>query len=64
MIRTKLALKVLTKKEQKHLTKDAGVDSMAAFVRTRDYHKKWKKETGDEPCYDCRHIAIKLGLEE
>ena len=35
MIRTKLAKKVLTKKEQRHLTQDANVNSMAVFVLSR-----------------------------
>lgn len=62
-IHTKLAKKVLTKKEQRHLTKDAGVNSMAAFLRTRKNQLELKQGTLIEPCFECRHIAKKLGLE-
>jgi hypothetical protein len=63
MIRTKLAKKVLTKAEQKHLT-ESGVHSMEAFKRTRAAQIKMKEdEPRIEPCFECRHIAQKLGIE-
>lgn len=62
MLRTKLALKVLTKAEQKHLTIDANVHSMASFLSTREYQLKHVKDGGYEPCYECKHIAFKLGV--
>ena len=62
MIRTKLAKKVLRKKQQKHLT-EMGITSMASFKRIREDQLKQKKEHPDiEPCWDCRMIASKLGV--
>ena len=62
MIRTKLAKKVLTKKEQKHLT-EMGVSTMDIFNRTRTEQLKFKKLHADtEPCWECRTIAGKLGV--
>ena len=71
MLRTKLAKKVLTKKEQKHLS-EVNVHSMAAFIRTRAAHAEMREKNerdknnplAPEPCFDCRHIALKLGLEQ
>ena len=67
MICTKLAKKILTKKEQRHLTK-AGVNSMEAFRRTRAIQIEIKNQVtinsrGIEPCFECKHIARKLGIE-
>jgi len=71
MIRTKLALKVLMKKEQKHLTSVANIHSMKKFITTREVQiKTTKKSLQDgmpigiaEACWECRLIAQKLGLE-
>lgn len=65
MIRTKLALKVLTKNEQKHLTVEANIHSMAAFIKTRKVQLANEKSTMDAwmSCSECRHIAQKLGVE-
>lgn len=66
MLRTKLAKRVLTKKEQKHLTKDAAIHSLAAFKRTREYQVAELKKHPNNPwveCFECRLIAQKLGLE-
>jgi hypothetical protein len=61
MLRTKVAKKVLTEAEQKHLTKDANIHSMAAMQRQVDF----MKEKGlDFACDECVHIARKLGLLE
>ena len=57
MLRTKLAKKVLTKKEQKHLT-ESGINSMLTMKRQIEY----MKENTDFPCYECKHIARKLKL--
>lgn len=71
MIRTKLAMKKLTKKEQRHLTSDANVHSMKAFVRSRKAQVE-KREIDlaigtpigiAEPCFECSHIARKLDIE-
>ena len=68
MIRTKLAKKVLTKKEQKHLT-ESGIGSMDAMKRQVAHMQKLvaqDKEAGREgvsfPCWDCKFIARKLNL--
>lgn len=62
MIRTKIAKKVLTKKEQRHLT-NAGVHSMKTFLTTRKFHIGQKDIGGMDLCFKCRHIALKLGIE-
>ena len=63
MIRTKLAKRVLTKKEQKHLSEN-GVHSMASFLETRKYQMELQKVSGGkEPCFECKTIAIKLGID-
>jgi hypothetical protein len=52
----------LNKKEAQHL-KDNGIKTIADFRRTRALQIADLK-TGAvkyEPCFDCRHIAIKLG---
>ena len=52
--------KKLTKKEMNHL-KDThnGPPTLAGLKRNRE----WQKGEGTE-CYECRHIALKLGVEE
>lgn len=66
MLRTKLAKKVLTKKEQQHLTKAADVHSMATFLEVRKYQKEneGKENNPWETCQECLQIARKLGLEK
>jgi hypothetical protein len=64
MLRTKLAKKVLTKAEQRHLTTDGNIHSMAAFERQVAFMKKNRKED-DSPwrhCWECWNIAKKLGM--
>jgi len=61
MLRTKLAKNVLTKKEQKHLTADAGIHTMAQMQRQVDFIKFSRKARG-LVCFDCKHIAKKLGM--
>ena len=69
MITTKQAKKVLTKKEQKHLS-DVNIRSMEAFVSNRIQQVTMREAslaTGmpighAEPCWDCCHIAKKLGI--
>ena len=60
MICTKLAKKVLTKKEQRHLSEN-GINSMTQFLKTREYQIELKAESGLESCFECNHIAQKLG---
>lgn len=68
MIRTKLAKKTLTKAEQKHLT-ESGINSMDSLKRQVNFIKKHiadAKTTGEPcfPCFECKHIAIKLNAWE
>jgi hypothetical protein len=52
--------KKLNKKEMKHL-KDTheGTPTLKAFKATREWHLKNRVD-----CIECRHIALKLGIEE
>ena len=65
------AFNKLTRKEQRHFTKEAGCRSLAAFKRTRETQLLWESvRNKDGPgdcrvaCWECRQIARKLGLEE
>lgn len=63
MLRSKEAKKLLTKKEQRHLT-EMKVNSMAAFERTRAFQISQLTENSNiEPCFECKFIAQKLGLK-
>ena len=62
MIRTKLAKKLLTKKEQRHLTKDAGINSIAALERQIESQKKLNPDFPNSVCFECWGIACKLDL--
>ena len=44
MLRTKKALKVLTKAEQRHLTEDANVHNMAQFMNTIVKQREWASQ--------------------
>ena len=46
-----------------HLRNVAGVNTLAGLRRTRASHHRMKAENGMEPCWDCRNIARKVGLE-
>lgn len=61
MIRTKLAKKILTKKEQKHLT-SANIHSMAALKRQVKFMAE--AEYQDCICFECQRIGRKLGIME
>ena len=59
-----MRLKDLTKKERKHLRQVAGCRSLSAFARTASQQAEMRaKNPQVEPCWDCRFIAKKLGLE-
>ena len=55
--------KSLTKKEKKHLKEVAGVSTLAAFKETAAAHVEMRKKSTLEPCYACKAIAVKLGLD-
>ena len=70
MLKTKLAKKVLTKKDQRHLT-EMNIHSMATFLTTRDAQIRiTERSLKDgltpgmaEACWDCKEIARKLGIK-
>jgi len=62
--------KVLTKKEMKHLNKDAGCRTKSDFQNTinmqaqmRKDNQKFEAHRNLEPCWDCRVIAEKLNMK-
>jgi len=57
MIRTKEAKKLLTKKEQRHLTEIAGITCMGQMREQVEF-----LQTHPEACFECKCIAQKLGL--
>ena len=59
MIRTKLAKKILTKKEQRHLT-EVGIDSMKLLLQQRDHMLKMNPENPQMVCQECQHIINKM----
>ncbi len=67
MLKTKLAKKLLTKKEQKHLT-EMGINSMAQMKNQAQLDNKamesFKANSGSlfAGCWKCREIVHKLGL--
>ena len=62
MIHTKLAKKVLTKREQNHLTQEGDIHSMAALKRQIEFQKRTCPENPGSGCWECWGIAIKLGI--
>lgn len=55
--------KDLTKKELKHLKDEAGCTTLKTFKLTAATHVEMRKTSKTEPCYECKNIARKLGLE-
>ena len=64
MITTKLAKRVLTKQEQRHLTEDANIHSIAGLQNQIAWMKKADPDDPSNTCSDCWWIAKKLGLVE
>ena len=62
MIRTKKAKQVLTKAEQKHLTRDANIHSLAAMKLQVEFMIKTDQNKPHTVCRECWHIARKLDL--
>jgi hypothetical protein len=63
MLRTKLAKKVLTKKEQKHLT-ESNIHSLRDLRRQGDFMKKLNPDDPGQVCRECQHIINKLANVE
>jgi hypothetical protein len=61
MIRTKLAKKVLKKKEQKHLT-ECNIRNMDSLRVQIDWMQKTDPENPWKICPDCFRIAKKLNI--
>jgi len=57
-------IKKLTKKELVHVIEDCG-GTLEGFKRNREKQLEMvqKNPDGMEPCWDCKFIAKKLGLE-
>lgn len=63
MLRTKLAIKVLKKAEQKHLTA-FNIHSMKTFREARHHQLgAVKANVSWRTCQDCQVIARKLGVD-
>jgi len=64
MLRGKKAKKVLTKKQQKHLT-EMGINSMYQFEMSREHQAIQKRENPGSNwgrCFECDEIARRLGV--
>jgi electron transfer flavoprotein alpha subunit len=57
--------KRLTKAQMAHLLNDGGVGSLESFKQIRKLQKEMQAKVAGsrEVCWDCREIAVKLGLE-
>lgn len=53
----------LTKEEVGHMEKTAGVLTLAQLIRTFQWHARHRRTHEVEPCFECKAIARKLGLE-
>ena len=66
MTNRKVFWKDLTKKERKHCHQN-GITTLREFKVAAEHQKKHRDEAltqgrFDEPCWECRRIAVKLGL--
>ena len=56
--------KVLTANEIRHLREMMETVTLNGFKKLRNEQKELKAKWTTEPCWDCRFIAQKIGLEE
>jgi hypothetical protein len=56
--------KKLTKKQLRHIKETTDGGLLREFKRNREAHNKEKAAGKSEPCWECRTIARRLGLEE
>ncbi len=58
--------KKLTQAEVRHIAETcfAGKATLRGFKANREFHQLAIEKGQDDPCLECRHIAVKLGLEE
>jgi hypothetical protein len=58
--------KSLTKKEMKHLKEQLDRPTLTNFKKVAAFQKSLREKPDfqqcDEPCYECKNIARKLGL--
>ena len=54
----------LTKKELKHIKDTTDSNTLLSFKANREHQLRLKEKDGREPCWECRFIAEKLGLEQ
>lgn len=57
---------MLTEEELDHIENVAGCKTFDQFQNNIQTQEKWRKENphpANEPCWDCRFIARKLGME-
>ena len=54
----------LTKKQIDHIKDTTDNCLLREFKENRRFHTKLKAKEGEEPCWNCREIAIRLGLEK
>lgn len=47
-----------------HIKETTNNGLLCEFKQNREWHNKEKEEGKREPCFECRFIAIKLGLEQ
>ncbi len=56
--------KKLTKKEMKHVKESiVGRPTLAAIKSNRKFQREMLDSSGYEPCWACKFIAVKLGIE-
>ena len=56
--------KKLTKKELQHVKETTFGGTLGSFKRNREGHRAEVAAGKPEPCFECRAIAIKLGIEQ
>ena len=54
----------LNKQDMKHLRETMkGTPTLKGLKANREFHRKCMAEGESDPCRECAHIAVKLGLE-
>ena len=55
--------KKLSASQRQHLWEDSGGPILVALKRNRAFHKEQRELGNGELCFECRSIAVALGLE-
>jgi hypothetical protein len=53
----------ITKKQLKHIKETTDTGTLAQFIFNREWHRERMAEGEREPCFECREIALRLGIE-